>query len=316
MAEIINLYDFSIRENTTYEVREKLDADAPDGYREYETTKVLVNTVKNSEPGAIWDNNLGVWDTGLFESSTFLKSAIPEATARKAALVKLKKYILDPIEDLKGEDVFDNTSKNDKYWNSYSFDVYRGKTFTTSNPEDLFKLYILVLTKRLTPKELSSHPEFKGSQYLIIDKEESKTKETEKVIRKMRATELFSSYKNSDKSMLYNILDYAGLKGVNERTDESTLMLAFDNFINNKNQGVLNMESFIEAAEMTTKKGQEILYIYGKLKEYYMENIIKKNSHGIYIGDTYIANSFKVAAELIQADKELKKLFQSLEVEQ
>ena len=181
MAQIIDLYGFSLKEDTIYEIREKLDPDAPDGYVEYETTKALINAVHNVEPAAVWDGVLGVWDTGLFLESPYLIQASPDPTVRAKDLAKLHKSIVEPLEKLKGVGVFDNTSneKNDAYWNNYGIEVKRGKVFNTGNPEELYQLFILVLTKRLTPKELTSHPEFKKSQYIIIDKEESYNKESE-----------------------------------------------------------------------------------------------------------------------------------------
>lgn len=313
--EIIELFGFSIRENSLYEIKEKLDPDAPDGFREFETSKLLINDINEEEPGAVWNTSLGVWDNGLFLDSPFLRSAIPNLEARQNALEKLQEYILEPIESLKGKGAFDISSSNDKFWNNYSITVNRGKGFNTAVPEELFQLYILLVSKRLTPKEMVSHPEFKTSRYCILDKEEANRKDSDKALRTIRAYELFGAFKNSDRKLLMNMLDFAGLRGVNEKTEDSTLSIAFKNWIEDSNKGVQNAINFAELAESKDKNTKNKLHVYGKLKEYLLNDLIVKNSSGIYIQDTYVGASIKGAAEAIVSDKALTKLFASIDAE-
>lgn len=310
--EIINIYGFSIRENTIYEVKEKPDYNAPEGFIEYGTTKVLTNGISNEEPAAVWNPTMGVWDHGMFVDSPFLRTAIPEATARTKAVEILKEYILDPIEAIKGEGAFDISAKNDSFWNNYNISVKRGIAFNTAIPEDLFQLYILVLSKRLTPVNMISHPEFKTSQYIVLDKEESVRRESDKVVRTVRAYELFGSLKSTNKANLISVLDFAGLKGVSETTSDNTLSLAFKNFIEDKNQGVQNSEEFIKLAEATDKNTKTKLATYSKLKEYYKKGLVRKINKDFYIEDTFIGTSLKGAAEAIVSSKELTKLFASI----
>ena len=93
------------------------------------------------------------------------------------------------------------------------------------------------------------------------------------------------------------------------------MSIAFKRFIEDKLQGAQNASNFIDVAEMTSKKDIEMLYVYGKLKEYHNKGAVRKTSGGVYIGEEYISNSFKNAAEEIVSKKELKKLFNEISVE-
>lgn len=305
--EIIELYGFSLRKDTIYEIREKLDPDAPDGFLEYETSKILQDKIYDSEPGAIWNNSLGVWDTGVFEESPFLRQAFPEKTTREKALEQIRVNIVEPIERVKAG-FFNNTAENDPFWNRYLIHIRRTGHFNTSNPEELYQLFILLLTKRITPKNISSHPEFKNSQYVVVDKEETMNKETEKVLREMRANELFAVNK-SNKEHLVILLDYAGMNGITKDTADDTIVVMFKKFLDDKNQGVQNTINFINVAEMTKKKETDMLFIYGKLKELTRKGVMQHKTDGIYLDEQYLGNSYKVAAKEINETKDLKIKF-------
>lgn len=313
--EIVNIFGFSIRENSLYEVKEKLDPNAPDGFREHETSKLLINAVDNEEPAAIWNSTIGVWDTGLFLESPFLRGAVPNLEARKKVVESLEEYIVNPIVSLKGDKALDITSNNDSYWNNYRISVRRGKGFNTSEPEELFQLYILVLTKRLTPKDMVSHPEFNQSQYVILDKEQANKVDSDKAVREIRAYELFGALKSSKRDYLINILEFVGLRGVNQKTEDSTLSIAFKNFIEDRLQGVQNANEFIKLAEAKDKNTKDKIHVYGRLKEYVSKGVIERRAKDLYIEDTFIGASLRGAAESIVSDKELTKLFNSIDVE-
>lgn len=313
--EIVNLFGFSIKENSLYEIKEKLDPDAPDGFRENETTKILTNDVSNEEPGAVWNASIGAWDTGLFMGSPFLRSAFPNETARESVVNTLNKYIVEPIEGIKGAGALNNTVENDSFWNNYRVSVKRGAGFNTGNPEQLFQLFILVLTKRLTPKGMTSHPEFKQSQYEIVDKEASNRSESDKVLRTVKAYSLFGAFNSSDKAHLINVLDYVGLRGVNEKTEEDTLTLAFKHFIEDPLKGIQNAKDFIDLLESKDKNMKTKIYTYGKVKEYLLEGRLTKKQNDIYLDDTFLGSSIKNAAEAIVSDKALMKLFNAIGIE-
>ena len=74
---LFSIYGMEIREDSLYEVREKLDTNAPDGFQNEHTTKLLNENVIDIEPVGAWDNSLGSWDTGLSVKSIKVRYIIP-----------------------------------------------------------------------------------------------------------------------------------------------------------------------------------------------------------------------------------------------
>ena len=75
---IMTIHGLEIRANSLYEIDSKSDANAPDGFQEHGTTKILAADIKDIEPAATWNGAIGAWDTGLTKNSALLKAAFPE----------------------------------------------------------------------------------------------------------------------------------------------------------------------------------------------------------------------------------------------
>ena len=58
---IVSIYDFEIKANTLYEVQEKMDSSAPDGFKDNSTSKILSFDVEDGYPGAIYDIERQIW---------------------------------------------------------------------------------------------------------------------------------------------------------------------------------------------------------------------------------------------------------------
>ena len=52
---LFSVYGMEIREDSLYEIQEKIDMSAPDGFQKENTTKVLNENVIDSFPVASWD---------------------------------------------------------------------------------------------------------------------------------------------------------------------------------------------------------------------------------------------------------------------
>ena len=311
---ILKLYDFEIKKDTLYEIKEKLDTSAPDGFKDFNTTKVLSDLVVDTFPGAIFDEERGIWDTGLYPTSKALSRAIPDADARKLALKSITMNIVTPIETEKGDNVLDHTQANNIFWDSYRIDVHRGKLFDTSKADDLLRLYLLLVHKRVTPKEMESHPEFKQpiSMYCIVDKDSSMSREAEKEMRKAKASALFYTLLTSDKEGLIYVLEYLGINAT-KASDDSVLYTVFGNYINSKEDKFQNDKLFIDAVEKyQTEEGSEELYIHSKLKELYVKGKVKYKKGEIWMDDVYVENGWRNAAAKVKTDQELKQVFASL----
>lgn len=311
---ILKLYDFEIKKDTLYEIKEKLDTSAPDGFKDFNTTKVLSDLVVDTFPGAIFDEERGIWDTGLYPTSKALSRAIPDADARKLALKSITLNIITPIESEKGDNILDHTQANNTFWDSYRIECHRGKLFDTSKADDLLKLYLLLVHKRVTPKEMESHPEFKQpiSMYCIVDKDSSMSREAEKEMRKAKASALFYTLLTSDKEGLIYVLEYLGINAT-KASDDSVLYTVFGNYINSKEDKFQNDKLFIDAVEKyQTEEGSEELYIHSKLKELYVKGKVKYKKGEIWMDDVYVENGWRNAAAKVKTDQELKQVFASL----
>lgn len=314
---IVTIYDFPIRANTLYEVMEKLDSSAPDGYQNHSTSKTLSVDLEDSFPGAIFNMQRNIWDTGLYEGAPSFQNAFgKDPLQSKIILDKLREHIIEPYEIEKGEGALDykNTKERNEFWDNFRVKIKRGKVFNTANIDDLLALYLCLAHKRLTPKDMESHPEFKQpiSYYLIVDKESSLTRQAENEIRKMRASATFFTMLQSDKTSLLRTLDYLGIAaGVN--TDESTLVRVFNNWLEDKQDKYQNDKIFLDTVEkFNTDAGKEILFIFGKLKEMQKGGKVIFKKGQVYMDDVLLDNGWKNSAEKVKADKELYELFTSL----
>jgi hypothetical protein len=311
---ILKIYDFEIKKDTLYEIKEKLDTSAPDGFKEFNTTKVLSDLVVDTFPGAIFDEERGIWDTALYPTSKALARAISDVDARTLALKSLRTNIVLPIEQEKGEDVLNHTSANNHFWDAFRIECHRGKLFDTAKTEDLLRLYLLLVHKRVTPKEMESHPEFKQpiSMYCIVDKDSSMSREAEKEMRKAKASALFYTLLTTDRDGLLQVLDYLGISAT-KASDDAVLYTVFGNYINSKEDKFQNDKVFIDAVEKyQTEDGAEELYIHSKLKELYVKGKVKYKKGEVWMDDVYIENGWRNSAAKVRVDQELKQIFASL----
>lgn len=310
---ILKIYDFEIKKDTLYEIKEKLDTSAPDGFKEYNTTKVLSDTVVDTFPGAVFDIERGIWDTGLYPTSNSFMRAI-QVEGRTAALKSIRENIIRPIEAEKGDNILDQNSNNNKFWDSFRIDLQRGKVFDTSKAEDLLKLYLLLIHRRVTPKHMESHPEFKQpiSMYCIVDKDSSVSREAEKEMRQAKASALFYNLLGTNREGLIRVLDYLGISATNA-TEDAVLYTIFGNFIKSKEDKFQNDKIFIETVERyQTEEGEEEIYIHSKLKELYIKGKVKNKKGEIWIDDVFVESGWKNAARKVKEDKELKQIFTGL----
>lgn len=308
---IVELYGFQIKANSLYEIQEKFDADAPDGFQKEGTSKLLSFDVVDKKSGAVWDGTMNNWDNGLHSGSKSLQEAFPGQDIQ-LILDKLIKKILKPVEALVGEGKLSHIPSDvtNKYWDEYRIEFKRGKIFNTANPTSLLDLYLSVLHKRLTPKDLENEPGFRNSYYLITDKETAISKKAKSKEDKMKATANFFFMLKNDKNSLLQILEFIGLP-VGQQTEDSTLMVMFENWLENGVDKYQNPQIFNKETDaFATEEGKEKLFIYGKLKEFKAKNLVTEKRGDVYLDGTYISNNgLKQAAAAICEQKELYNIF-------
>jgi len=305
---LLELYGFKFRTGTLYQVTEKTDSFAPDGFKEYKTSKALHPDVSNIVPGAIFDTELGVWDTGLYENSKALTRAIPNTTERAAFIKNVTKVIVTPLDKLKGKNFLSQFAENNNYWDKFRIDLFKGKLFNTSKPEDLLQLYLAVLHRQLTPSTLEQNPEFKNSQYCIIDKEDSIDRKLEAEMGMMEAQGTFFNLLKSDKKKdLFLILNYLKI-GVTENTEDRVLTSLFNNWLKDKTDGYQNYSVFIKAHKFfLTEAGENEIFYHSKIKELIKKGFVKQRKSEIWFEEEFVGSDMKSAVKNILSDAGLQE---------
>ena len=309
---LFSVYGMEIREDSLYEIQEKIDPSAPDGFQKENTTKILNENVIDSFPVASWDESLKSWDTGLTLDSKLLAKAFPDDIERGRVVKQLTAKVVKPFEDRIGKGGLRPTSDNNEFWDRFSVRVSRFKVFNTAKVEELYQLYSLLVKKTITPKAHERHPEWRNSAYTVVDKEEAVSRAELKSSQKATAYGLYFQLKNSKD--LPTILDWVNVK-IQKTTPDTTKDAIFDRFVSDEKNGNQNTKDFIEAVEMfNDEKQSEIFGIHARLKEMHRkgEGIVLRKQE-IYLDDQYVGNNFKVAAKKILETPELYETFMSLQ---
>lgn len=317
MSEILfTIHDFNIRRDALYQVIPKLDSEAPEGFKEHKTSKIINPDIANSVPGAIFDRTKGIWDTGFYVESSALTRAIPNITERTKLVKDLEKYIVKPIETLQGKDSLSPRPDNNKYWDEFQVYVAKDKIFNTAKPEELLQLYLILLHKQVIPSHLESHPEYKTSsaQYCIVDKDDAIDRRLQFEMETMEANGIFYDLMKNKKSDLVMLLDYVGLPVSGENPDNTVLTSMFNRYLKDKTDGYQNSKVFINAyKKFSTEDGENEVYFHSKLRKLFVKGKVKQRKNEIWFDDQYLGNSFKLAAAKVMEDKELQKQLLELE---
>lgn len=310
MSDILfTIYDFKIRPNTLYQVTEKIDTSAPDGFKEFKTSKILHPDISNSEPVAVFDSSLGIWDTGLYENSKALSKAIPSLDERSNFIKTVTKFIVTPLTKLKGKEYLSPQSDNNDFWDNYRVNIFKGKIFNTEKPEELLQLYLAILHRHVTPKVLESNPEFKNCQYCIVDKEDSVDRKLETDMGMMEAQGTFYNLMVNKKDDLFLILDYLRLN-ISKNTDNKIMVSLFNNWLKDKTDGYQNYNVFLKTHKLlSTKDGEKELFYHSKIKDLMKSQVIKQKKSEIWFEDEFIGSDLKSATKNIMATKELETRF-------
>lgn len=296
--------DFSIKANTIYKVTTKVDPEAPDGFVEHKTTKVIHPDVTTSV-GAPYDVGMEAWNTGFYKSSPCLRGMSDE---QKEAIIKvLTEHIVKPVEAIKGEGRLSH-DKSNEFWDSFRIPLGTEIVFNTANPIELLQLYLAILGKNLAPKEMENHPNFKKAQFCVVNNEDAVSVKQERDLEKLEANGLFYTLYQSDKDKLFKLMDYLGIVS-SDKTDMATLSSAFMAHLEDKSpSGYQNSKIFIDTFnKFSTERGEQELYLYGILKELYKKNIVRVVRGEVYLDDISLGNSFKLAAEAAAQDLEITK---------
>lgn len=304
-------YTLDLSDDIIYQVVPKYDADAPDGFKNSRTTKYLDDNVGVNTVEAIWNEDVGIWDTGLHEGSPVLNTMEP--SKRKSFVDTVQKYIVEPFEKRYGEGKLDPKDINSSYWNfvndsSFHVDLRNGKLFKTSDPQHVLQLFICLVNNSLAPKEHEDLPQYNSAQFCIENRDKARDIEQEKDALQVDTIGKFYTLK-SNPQVLHLILNYIGLKGVTKDTPDTTVNQLFKHFTENKRDGYSNQKNFLEAADMSEKpKGMKQLGFYKSLQTLVKKGVVTKDRDQYVLGDAELGNSLKEASKLAAEKAAVSKL--------
>lgn len=303
--------------DTVYEVVPKYDADAPDGYRNNKTTKILDFDAGQNTVSALYDDGIGLWDTGLYKDSPMYRGLGEEA--KESLHNQIQELIVEPFERMFGKDKLDPRDKDSKFWNyvdtnSFKVDLYQGKLFKTKNPLDLLKLFICLANKDLAPKKHESSPQFRKAQFCVENKEEVKSSKVENDMLDMEVNGRFYSLLEQPKT-LQPILTYIGVKNIDVKNKEMAITL-FKRFVEDKGQAYQNKKMFLDAISLeSSKQGRKEIVYYSYLTDLSKKGKLVKQGDNYVIGETEIGNNLKAAAKFVSNKPKLQQAIDELREE-
>ena len=287
----------------TYQVVGKYDADAPDGFQRARTTKVLDPDISNSVCFGAYDSDRGVYDTGLTKYSKSLSKVYPNEDDRQRALSQITKLILNPLIDLKGADKIDPS--NNEFWDDFRTNISLDQSFNTSDPLQLYQLYILILRGVLAPVGLESEAFFKrDAQYAVENKDSVVDVSQKRELEKNKSVARFMNLLDSDPTGLEAILEWMGVPGV-AGAEDALLNTIFTQWLQKDDNQ--NPKQFLEtyANYYESTSGKQILTIFKELRRLEKLKFVKRTTAGIMLNDTFLGENMKKSAEAVAKDTDL-----------
>jgi hypothetical protein len=307
----IKVANTEIHIGETYEVIGKRDLDAPSGFIEHNTTKLLMAGIKELR-SVPYDEVLERFDTG-FEIQSACNFKIP--SYEKAALVEqYVKLIKEPYETSYNKDV---SAINSDFWmgnaagaKPYICELYTGKTFDTRNPKDLFDLFH-ALKQGFICEEGEKDSDLQKAKYCIKNKNRVLSLQEERENDKFEANATFSILLDTvdadTDDTLYTILEWMKISNI-RGADKETLKRTFIKLISNEKTGYDSAKRFLEAYNLShTEKGKEKMEIFAMLSKLQLRRKIEFKRSQYFLDDILLGNHLKGAAETALGKPELKE---------
>lgn len=316
-TELFTINGFTVRENSSYVIKDKRDMDAPSGFINYKGGVSKLPSKGVSEmfqvrfvPTDASGKN-GVWDTGFDEFSPCYAD-VPNVEA-KAIAKGLTTHVLEPYRKATGNpEAFEKKLGDHSFFDSLNFKIYAGKTYNTNNPKDRLELYFGLRTGQLTPKGQEGNTKFNDSAYVVIDIEGNTKVQNEKAIEKFKAIGSFTGMLTSDRIRLQSILRYLNVNFAPNIDDMTLLGMFNDKVESNGVEGFVNQFNKL-VEETNDKQGLEKVLLYSKLRDTNLRGKLEKSTSGVYFYDGIeIGADLKNAAIAIAKESKLIQVKKAL----
>lgn len=304
--------EYYIEVGQSYQVISKFDADAPDGFQKERTTKFLNPDMATKTHVAFFDMDRKIYDTGLTKNSKALKNLYKnDESAIQTALRQITSLITNPLISIKSADTID--PNNLDFWDepeeNFSVNLGVDLVFNTNDTIQLYQLYQLILQGKLAPAGLESEPLYKtNAQYAVENKSDVVEVSQKRELDKSKALFKFMTLLNTDKNLLNSVLDLAGIRGVDNRTDEALLNNVFTQWLNkDENQ---NPKRFLEIYKNNyeSDSGRQFLTLFTAIKDLERKGVIQRKMSGLVLGEEVLGKTTEEAAQKIAKDPQLLDL--------
>ena len=307
-AQKIKVANTEIVIGDKYEVVPKKDYEAPDGFQEFGTTKILHSGVKEVR-GVSFDEQINLYDTGFDEDSESNNRL--ERGSKEVVIDTYNKIIKAPYEK---KFRIDASSHNDSFWESYMYEIYTGKVFDTSKVKDLFDLFQALQQGRICESGEKDATLQRTANYCIKNNRKTQSLKEERSENKFRAVATYmtmlDAFNASKDDTLYTILEWNQISNVRGTDKESLQRLGYKMFDHDK-LGYENAIKFLEAYDLSkTEKGLELLEMHAILTKLYAKNKIEYKKSQYFIDGQLLGNHFKEAAQVALSNAEIKKTVQ------
>lgn len=306
---------FEIEIGKSYQIINKFDANALDGFQKHRTTKVLDPEASVTRvPLAIWDGQKMSYDVALDENSTRLSNLFNDKDDLRKHLQTITKHIYNPLMSIYGKDKLD--AKNTDFWDEFCYHITADNVLNTNKPLELAQLYFLIIHGKLAPVGFESENLFKRcAQFSVENKETVITATQKRETEKNKAIARFVVLLEDNKQELSTLLEYIGIAGLDE-ADDALMNSVFTNWLERDDNQ--NPKQFLEVYKKyhESNAGRNEMKVYRALKELHRKKKIKKNLDGVIFEDEVLGKDFKEATKKVfETSALMEKLYIKIDEE-
>ena len=283
-----------------YEVRGKVDYDAPKGFQDFATTKYLIPGIAEIR-GINFDEQTRRWDTGFEVNSPSNSRIAPE---EREALVKVyNELIRKPYEEYYNVDC---SATNDDFWLTYMYRLHTGDLYDTSKPNELFDLFHALKQGRIVEVGEKDATLQRTAKYTIKDRNRVQTLQEERREAKFEAALMFKNLLDANSEDLEIVLEWIGFASIRNLKPDDIKKQVYAKF-EDPTMGYENAQRFLEAVSLTdSKQGKEEMEIFSALSRLRTKQKLEFKRQQFYLDGVLLGNTLKSAAKSAVMDVEKK----------
>lgn len=303
-STLFTVAGFEVKEGGSYMIKDKKDLNAPIGFVKEGISKVPGNGIAETFHCNYISENVntpGVWDSGFFAYSPCYRGQPSEAVNKE--IENLMKNVVEPYQKAVGKPDALLTQENE-FWESLRFEIHTKKIFNVDSPQSRLELYFALRSYQAAPMDKQLEGKYRNASYVVQDSTHIVKKEHVKSNELFKTIGLFMKMYETQKPLLFLILNYMGLT-VSEEIDEETLVGMFKEFLDTS----FELQSkFISLCKESEKEaGKAKFDIYKKLQKIAGRGgkLVKAPSGTFFYDEQEIGPDLKSAAENISKVSEL-----------